>query len=127
MDDATLIRFALGASGDNAGLLDDAEIELALDTYEDWRLAAATIAEALAARAINDPASFALTGVMAVSWADRAKSWMSIARSLREEALRLEQQSVAPVGMQVGLLRRERWRSDEIEYMPGANTWRLER
>ena len=117
-DDATLIRFTLGATGTNAGLLSDDEVTTATQLYTDWRLAAASLAEQLAAKAINNPSSFGLTGTMQVSWTDRAKSWMAIAKNLREEAARLDTVASGPVGMQVTLLQREFVRSEDEEYTP---------
>jgi hypothetical protein len=84
--DSENIRFILGAFGDNEALLDETEIQHALLLYPDsWRLAAAHIADSLASRALNNPTSFTLTGLMQVSWADRARSWANIAKSLRAE------------------------------------------
>jgi hypothetical protein len=90
--DSENIRFILGAFGDNEALLDETEIQHALLIYPDsWRLAAAHIADSLASRALNNPTSFTLTGLMQVSWADRAKSWSNIAKSLRAEVAAAEE------------------------------------
>lgn len=89
MDAAQLIenvRFALGLVDEQATLIDDTEIERYLGMYPtDWRLAAAALAEVLAVRALNRPTTFGLSGVMNVSWADRAKTWLAVAKALRQQ------------------------------------------
>ncbi len=111
------IRFILGATGANSTLLTALEIDHAMVLYPtNWRLAAAFIAEALAARAINDPTSFALAGTLNVSWADRAKTWKSIANSLRDEAAYDISQGLEPMGLQSSLLKREEVGHDPLEY-----------
>lgn len=82
------VRFALELIGDNAALILDSEIERYLGMYpSDWRLAAAALADALAVRAINRPTSFTAVGQMGITWADRANSWMKVAKALREQVL----------------------------------------
>lgn len=109
------IRFTLGATGDNAGLVLDDEIDNALSLYSEWRLAAAFIADSLAARAINDPSSFAAPGDLSVSWGDRAKAWMNIAKRLREEVREATDQAQGPIGIQAVQLYREA-KQHEPEY-----------
>lgn len=58
---------------------------------DNWRLAGAAMARSFASRAINSPTSFTATGDMSVSWADRAKSWLTIAAALEAENARLEE------------------------------------
>jgi len=110
------IRLILGASGTNAALLTGLEIDHALTLYPSWRLGAAFLAEMLAARALNDPMSFHLSGVLIVSWADRAKTWMSIAKQLRSEEQRAIDMAAAPMGMTTILLEREEASYDPTEY-----------
>lgn len=80
------VRFTLALIGESAGLVTDAEILTQLEMYPaDWRLGAAALADHLASRAINRPTSFAATGKMSVTWADRAKAWRATADSLRKQ------------------------------------------
>jgi hypothetical protein len=102
--DAENVRFVLGATGDNASLLTDTEIEHAIVLYPlSWRLAAAALAERLAALATQkrQPVSFSAAGEMSVSWADDAAKWQSIAKRLKEEHAQAIAYEAAPVGMQV--------------------------
>src|SRR5690606_17519904 len=92
------IRFSLGAVGPNEALVTTAEMDTALELYPDWRLAAAFIADSLAARAISDPSSFSIPSEMSVSWPDRSKSWRETAKTLRKE-VQAEQLAEGPVGL----------------------------
>lgn len=65
--------------------LPDATYNAVIEALTDWRLAAASLARSLAARAINQPSSFAAQGDMSVSWTDRAKRWLEIAAALEAE------------------------------------------
>jgi hypothetical protein len=110
------IRYILGATGSMAGLVTDQEITDALAVYpSDWRLAAAYIADSLSSRAINDPESFALTGVMNVGWGDRAASWSRLAAKLRTQvAEEAGDNTIGPV--QATMLRREFRNAEPAEY-----------
>lgn len=101
------IRYILGAYGDTASLLSEQEIADALVLYpQDWRLAAAYIAESLSNRAVNDPSSFTLAGVMTVSWASRGASWAATAKRLRE-AYAEDEANANPLGsLQSRMLKR---------------------
>ena len=104
MSDAESIRFVLGATGENAGLLTDTEIDQAVVLYpQSWRLAAAALAERLAALAAQrrQPVSFTATGEMSVSWADDVAKWQSIAKRLKEEHASALEYEAQPIGMQI--------------------------
>jgi hypothetical protein len=49
----------------------------------DWRLAAAEVAEQLAAEYAQQPTSFTRQGTMSVSWAERVRTWLATASRLR--------------------------------------------
>jgi hypothetical protein len=66
--------------------LPDATYDAKIVALGDWRLAAADLARALAARAINQPSSFTAVGDMSVSWTRRAENWLAIAGELEAEA-----------------------------------------
>lgn len=102
------IRRILGAVGEYESLIAESEIDEAIASYPtDWRLAAAFIADGLAARAIHDPKSFGLDGVMTVSWGDRAKLWMETAARLRK-AVQDDQSNTGNLpGMSVAIFKRE--------------------
>lgn len=111
------IRFTLGATEDFASVVSEEEIAFALASYpSDWRLAAAYLATNLAAKAMNDPESFTLTGTMSVSWPDRAAAWRSIAYNLRLEAAQYAKQNAAPVTIQRSQMRRQPLDPDTHEY-----------
>lgn len=111
------IRFVLGATGDLAGIITDEEIDFALVSYpSDWRLAAAYLATNLAARAMNDPGSFTLTGTMSISWPDRAAAWRSIAWNLKQEAAQYAKENAAPVTISRTQMRRKPLDIDPPEY-----------
>ncbi|MDQ3540263.1 MAG: hypothetical protein M3440_06200, partial [Chloroflexota bacterium] len=71
--------------GDPGTFFPDVDYVDALTLYADRRLAAAWLADQLAARAINQPTSFTATGDLSVSWADRAKGWERLAIRLRQQ------------------------------------------
>lgn len=81
-------RLRLGDTSNDVATeyLPDSTYDAVIVALGDWRLAAASLARSLAARAINDPTSFTAVGDMAVSWADRARSWLAIATALDAEA-----------------------------------------
>ena len=110
------IRYILGAVGPLEGIISDEEITDALLVYpSDWRLAAAYIADSLASRAINDPESFGLTGVLTVSWGDRAAAWSRLSARLRTDVA--EDTASSQLGaIQVTRLRREFLNADPAEY-----------
>lgn len=56
---------------------------------DNWRLAAAALARALASAAINRPNSINAPGDGAIAWGDRAAAWLKIAAELEAEASRL--------------------------------------
>lgn len=81
--------------GDTSGPLDgagDAEIlpdETYLATiaeYDNWKLAAAAMAEAVAVRIEQDPTSVSFPADMSVGWSDRTRSLRATAVRLRSEA-----------------------------------------
>lgn len=97
------VRFVLGATGENAGILTPEEIDQALEMYpQSWRLAAAAIADRFAALAAQRrrPISFSATGDMSVSWTDDVKKWQDIALRLKQEHDRETDADNAPVGLQ---------------------------
>lgn len=118
--DAERIRYILGAVGDLEAVLTEDEIANALLLYPDWRLAGAYIAESLASRAINDPNSFSLTGLLSVSWGDRAKLWQAQAKQLRAD-YKAEADQEQARGIQVVALRREMFKVDPAEYTRPRN------
>lgn len=116
-DPLSNIRYVLGLTGDMATLISDEEIILAIEEYpHEWRFAAAMIATHLAAKALNDPSSFSLSGVMSISWPDQAAAWRSIAYNLRLEANQLEKKRFVPTGIQQTQLQREQQRDEDVEY-----------
>ncbi len=82
MDDVLWMQRTLGDPGT---FFPDVDYVDALTLYADRRLAAAWLADQLAARAINQPTSFTATGDLSVSWADRAKGWERLAIRLRQQ------------------------------------------
>ena len=112
----TTIRYILGAIGALEGLVSEDEILDAILVYPtDWRLAAAFIADSLASRAINDPESFGLTGVMNVGWGDRAGGWSRLAARLRTQVAE-ESGTSAPGQIQTVMLKREFLSAEPEEY-----------
>lgn len=122
------IRFALGLVGESAGLIDDTDILRYLDLYpSDWRLAGASLATALASRAINRPTSFTATGKMSISWGDRAKTWLSIAKSLREQVAADDKKAAELGSISSVRLRRTGYVLDDPEYARERKDLRLQR
>jgi hypothetical protein len=111
------IRYILGAVGPLAGIISDEEITDALLVYPtDWRLAAAYVADSLASRAINDPESFGLTGVLTVSWGDRAAAWSRLSAQLRTQVAEDSVNNGSIGAIQVTRLRREFLNAEPAEY-----------
>lgn len=97
------VRFVLGATGENAGILTPEEVDQALEMYpQSWRLAAAAIADRFAALAAQKrrAISFSATGDMSVSWADDVKKWQDIALRLKQDHEREQVVENAPMGLQ---------------------------
>lgn len=117
------IRYTLGATGENAALLTTLEVQRAISLFPDeWRLAAALLAEQLAAQAVNDPNSFGLTGSISIAWGDRARVWMDIAKSLRKEVAAAQVIADEPSGIQSISLHRE-----FLEYEPEYGVRRMKK
>lgn len=114
---AERIRYTLGDIGDEP-FITDQEIERELALATDWRLAAASIADSLTARAIADPASLSvLSGLFSVSLPDQAKAWERIAIRLRAAVAAEVEQDAGISKIAVRQLRRE-GAGDPPEYSP---------
>lgn len=128
MDTATAIeniRFSLGLIGDSATLISDTEIERYITLYPaEWRLAAAALADALAARAINAPTSFGVPGRLTVSWASRAQLWLNVAKQLRL-AVQQDDAAAASTGVGVTQLRKIGIEVEDDEYARPRRDYRL--
>lgn len=82
------IRFIVGdTSNDEATeLFPDDTYEAEIARYTNWKLAAASMAEAAAVKIEQDPNSVNVPGEVAVSWQDRTRSLRATAIRLRSEA-----------------------------------------
>jgi hypothetical protein len=82
------MRDVLGDTSLTAPFAPDETYTAYLAENTNWKLAAAAMARSFASRAINRPTSFTAVGDVAVSWADRAQSWLRIAASLEAQVAR---------------------------------------
>lgn len=82
------IRLITGDTGGDeaAEYFSDVTYEAAIVEHENWKLAAAFMADAVAVKIEQDPTSYTATGDFAVSWTDRTRSLRSQAIRLRQEA-----------------------------------------
>lgn len=120
--DAERIRYALGDTDPENPVISDDEIARALaDHPDEWRLAAAAIADSLTARAINNPRSLGKRD-KSISWGDRAAMWRQKAIDLRA-AVAAEADAVAAEAVRTVLLRRPEIADDGAEYNRRRAPW----
>lgn len=101
------MRFSVGdinfTDTEPAGALrQDEEYDAILLLQGDWRLAAADMADSLAAQFAQSPDSFTATGDMSVSWKERVSTWLATARRLRTEVADEAAASSTSSSMSVG-------------------------
>lgn len=84
--DLDLARFHIGdTSNDSATeLLTDDQIEAVLGLYTPLAIGIAVLADGLAIRFAQKPGSVRLPSGLAVSWSDRVKTWLALAKRLRD-------------------------------------------
>lgn len=82
------IRLITGDTSDDEATewFPDDTYQAEIDRYTNWKLAAASMAEAVAVKIEQNPTSVNVQGEVAVSWQDRTRSLRATAARLRTEA-----------------------------------------
>lgn len=82
------IRMIVGDTSNDpeTELFPDETYNAKIAEYQNWKLAAAEMAEAIAVQIEQDPTSFTAVGDMSVAWTDRTRSLRATAARLRSEA-----------------------------------------
>lgn len=82
------IRLLVGDTSDDEAteLFPDDTYTAEIERHANWKLAAATMAEAVAVKIEQDPTSVNIPGEVAVGWQDRTRSLRATAARLRAEA-----------------------------------------
>jgi len=79
------IRIQVGDTNVASEIYPDATYDAAISQYSDWKLAMASMAEAVAVAIEQDVSSFSAGGDLSVSWSDRTRSLRALALRLRQE------------------------------------------
>lgn len=82
------VRFAVGDTTveDDAAIKPDEEYLAVIAAEETEQAAIATMATALAAQVMQDPDSYSESGGISITWKDRIKTWLDIAKTASERA-----------------------------------------
>jgi hypothetical protein len=82
--DLDIARFTLGDTDSANVLLSNEHITATIALYTPLNVAVALMAEGLAARYAQKPSSVGLPSGLSVSWSERVKFWLNLAKRLRE-------------------------------------------
>lgn len=82
------VRFAVGDTtvADDAAIKPDEEYLAVIAAEDSEEAAVATMATALAAQVMQDPDSYSESGGISLTWKDRIKTWLSIAKDATARA-----------------------------------------
>lgn len=103
--------------------LPDATYDAVIAEYDQWKLAAADMAERVAVLIEQDPTNYTDVGVMAVGWGDKSRSLRAIAMRLRAEVAAESSVSAIPAATSVQLARAGGSNAPEYRYTGRGRRW----